>query len=243
MPVLDSRQAAPYQDTPLARGLARTTGGEARQLPSRMQLFHGFFIPEKTSHAVFRGPRRVRQWPQNHQRHVREGYVIEVSPGVRRLCVCVRGPEPGLLDIACQIGRLNPIYTEYVSAEGLDLGFATPGVNEAALVTDVIAALHAATAQRGAAAVAVREPAVVAFHVGITRVEGDNLRGAAVARVSDVLHAVATATAMGGHALAAGVSAGLFDDIRAECGFGGAWTLLTPAGVWFRVYQAATGAG
>ena len=167
--------------------------------------------------------------------------MINVSPGVRRLCVCVGAPQPGLLDTACRIAGFGRLYTENVRAEGHDLGFASPGVDEAALVVDMIAALHAATAQWGGASGPACGPALAAFHVGITRVEGDDLRGAAVTRIRELLRNLALAVTSSGEAeevLVVGISAGLFDDIRAECGFSDAWGPLASAGAWFRVYQA-----
>jgi hypothetical protein len=169
--------------------------------------------------------------------------MIEASPGVRRLCMCVYAPRSGLLDAACHVGRLGAIYTEHVPDEGLDLGFATPGVDEAALVSDTIAALCTVTAGRGGSAGAARAPSVAAFHVGITRVEGDNLGGAAVARVRDLLQAITAVAAGKPAALAVGISTSLFDDIRVECDFGPAWTPLAASGGWFRVFQAAAGHG
>jgi hypothetical protein len=37
--------------------------------------------------------------------------------------------------------------------------------------------------------------------------------------------------------LVVGISAGLFDDIRRECGFAAGWAPLDAARAWFRVYQ------
>jgi hypothetical protein len=167
-----------------------------------------------------------------------KAYVSSVSPSVRRLCICVDASRPGLLDTACRIGGFGRLYTEHIDAEGLDLGFASPGVDEAVLVTDMIAALRAAAKQEGIADVATR-PTLAAFHVGITRVEGDDLRGDAVTRIRELLRNLAAAVTVPAQALVVCISAGLFDDIRGECGFSDRWEPLAPARAWFRGYQAA----
>lgn len=162
--------------------------------------------------------------------------VVELSPGVRRLCVCVGAPQPGLLDAACQSGGFGRLYTEHARDEGVDLGFASPGVDEAKLVPDLIMALHTAAA---AALTAPQYPALAAFHVGITRVEGDYLRGAAVIRICELLRSLAPraiSRARPTGLLVVGISSGLFEDISSECGFTEGWVPLTAAGAWFRVY-------
>jgi hypothetical protein len=168
--------------------------------------------------------------------------VTSVSPGVRRLCVGV-GQSP-LLDTACRIAGFGRLYTEHARADAIDLGFASPGVDEAELVADLISALHAAFTRRGGPPDARRGPVLVAFHVGITRVEGDDLRGAAVTRIREILlHLACSSTEEGwaepaAQSLVVAISAGLFEDIRADCGFGEGWRPLPAADAWFRGYQA-----
>jgi hypothetical protein len=166
--------------------------------------------------------------------------MAELSPGVRRLCVCVGASQPSLLDAACRSGARGRIYTEHDRSEDVDLGFASPGVDEEKLVPDLIAALHAAA---GTIAAVPRYPAVVAFHVGITRVEGDCLRGAAVIRICELLKSVAVQAVSGAGQLVVGISAGLFEDISSGCGFDEGWRPLTAAGAWFRVYGTEGGTG
>ena len=156
--------------------------------------------------------------------------VNHVSPGVRRLCVCVGAPQPRLLDVACGLAGGGRLYTEH--ADGLDLGFASPGVDEAALVTELIAALRTAMTSDARPT----GPAFAVFHVGITRVEGDDLGGAAVTQVKGLLGALTREVAPAGAALAVGISSGLFDDIRTECGFNIGWRPMNPVGAWLRVY-------
>lgn len=131
------------------------------------------------------------------------------------------------------------MYTEHIEDEGLDLGFASPGVDEAALVTDLIAALRVTTAEAKATADVLDYRVIAAFHVGITRVEGDNLRGSAVNRVRELVRDLAPTTASddrSGPLLVVGISAGLFDDISAECGFVDDWVRVAAARAWCRGY-------
>jgi hypothetical protein len=117
------------------------------------------------------------------------------------------------------------------------MGFASPGVDEAMLVTDLVAALHTAAAEVTGAEPAPPGPAVAAFHVGITRLVGDDLGGTAVVRARELLRnlaRVASAEAMPKVPLVVGISAGLFDDIGTECGFTEGWNSLAGATAWFR---------
>ena len=165
--------------------------------------------------------------------------MIEQSPGVRRLCVCVAAPRPGLLASACRTGGFGRLYTEYVQADGIEMGFASPGADEAMLVTDLIPALHAAAAEASGAWAVPHHPALAVFHVGITRVEGDDLRGAAFIRIRELLRElalVASSDAMPRVQLVVGISSGLFDDVGSECDFTDQWIPLDRAGAWFRGY-------
>lgn len=99
---------------------------------------------------------------------------------------------------------------------------------------DLIAALYT-----GAMQAALTAPTLVAFHVGITRVEGDDIRGAAVTRIrqllTDLVPALATGTVPVG-VLVVGITNGLFEDLGTECGFGPGWVRLAAARAWCRAY-------
>jgi hypothetical protein len=162
-----------------------------------------------------------------------------VSPGVRRLCVCVCAPHPGLLDRACKAAGCRGLYTERFPEEGIDLGFASPGVDEAVLVPELITALSATAAEASACCAMPCAPALAVFHVGITRVEGDDLRGAAVIRIRELLRELTRAASSGTvpeGVLVVGITAGLFDDIGAECDFNEGWTPLAAPPAWCRAY-------
>lgn len=160
--------------------------------------------------------------------------MVSTSPGIRRLCVSVSSPHPGFLDRACRTWGGGRLYTEYWAEEGIDLGFAAPGADEAELVRDLIAALYTGAMQAALAA-----PTLVAFHVGITRVEGDDIRGTAVTTIrqllSDLVPALAAGTIPIG-VLVVGITTGLFEDLGAECGFGTEWVRLSAARAWCRAY-------
>jgi hypothetical protein len=169
-----------------------------------------------------------------------------LSPGVRRLCVCVRTEQPGFLGHACRVDGSGRLYLEGLPAERLELGFAQPGIDEAVLVTDFIAALHTAADRHGEVGGsgrpgAQRTPVLAAFHVGITRVEGDSLGGPAVIQALELLRDLdrATADRLTSGVLAVGVSDSLFGDIARECGFTQGWIRLATTQAWFRVYDSA----
>jgi len=165
--------------------------------------------------------------------------VVSLSPGVRRLCICVSAPYPGLLARACRTGGVGRLYTERIPAEDADLGFAVPGVDEAVLVPDLISALRQAATEACAGETGRPAPVLVVFHVGITRVEGDDLRGGAVTRVMRLAREIATATSSGtvpAGTLVVGMTAGLFDDIGTECDFSEGWFPLRASEAWCRVF-------
>ncbi len=165
--------------------------------------------------------------------------MVSSSSGVRRLCVCVSAPYPGLLDRACRTGGFGRLYTERFPAEAADLGFAAPGVDEAVLVPDLIGALYRAATEAGTDRPGIGAPVLVAFHVGITRVEGDNLRGSAVTRITGLVRELVQVIASGvlpAGTLVVGMTAGLFDDIGSECDFREGWIPVHAAGAWCRAY-------
>ena len=161
--------------------------------------------------------------------------MIKHSPGVRRLCICVAAQHARLLSQVCHTWGSGTLYTEYSDPDGVELGFASPGVDEASLVTDLISALQAASAEVAGGTAGPSLPALVVFHVGITRVEGDQLGGSAVVRVRELLGEL-TSVSTAGAMLIVGMSAGLFEDIGLECGFGADWLPLASAKAWYRPF-------
>jgi hypothetical protein len=161
------------------------------------------------------------------------------TPGVRRLCVCVSAPYPGLFDRACEAAGCRGLYSERFPAEGIDLGFASPGVDEVILITDLIKGLFTAAIEARMDFMPSHAPVLAAFHVGITRVEGDDLRGTAVIRIREILREMARtaeARTVPADGVLIAISDGLFDDIGAECDMGEDWIRLALARAWCRTY-------
>jgi hypothetical protein len=124
-------------------------------------------------------------------------------------------------------------------AEAVDLGFAAPGVDEAILVPDLIGALHRAAMEAVAGHPEIGAPVLMAFHVGITRVVGDDLRGSAVTRVVQLVRELASVAASGvlpAGTLVVGMTAGLFDDIGSECDFPDGWMPIRVTQAWCRAF-------
>jgi hypothetical protein len=100
-------------------------------------------------------------------------------------------------------------------------------VDEAILISDLISALHSEAAEAAAQHPGAPGPVLAAFHVGITRVEGDAIRGSAVTRIIGLLGDLAPATTPAekapGAALIVGISASLYGDINAESDFSAGW--------------------
>jgi hypothetical protein len=155
------------------------------------------------------------------------------------LCIWVSAPYPGLLARACRAEGVGRLYTERIPGEDADLGFAVPGVDEAVLVPDLISGLRQAATEARAGEAGRRTPVLVVFHVGITRVEGDDLRGSAVTRVVRLAREITTAAASGtvpAGSLVVGMTAGLFDDIGTECDFSEGWFPMHASEAWCRVF-------
>lgn len=167
--------------------------------------------------------------------------MIGRSERVRRLCVCVAAPPPGLLEAACRAWGPGRLYVERIEPGTAEIGFASPGADEVVLLQDLIPALYAAADRAPAGRGSGRLPALATFHVGITRVEGDRMGGAAVARARELLSQLApqAAAALPSRGrLIVGISAALFEDIAAECGFVSGWRPLADGGGRFRVFGA-----
>ena len=159
----------------------------------------------------------------------------EPHPGVRRLCVAAAGPTC-LLTSACESARLGRLCVTLAQRDGMEMAFAPPGIDEVALVTRLITALRHLAA-RGPD---VGRPALTAFHVGITRVEGEGFGGEAALRTRAlVLNSAIRATAIdSGRRLALIISDGLYADLRAEGMPGQDWRHIPAAGAWMRCCEA-----
>jgi hypothetical protein len=150
----------------------------------------------------------------------------------------------GILDSACDALASEVLYREHFPEDGMD---------EHALVSGLISALHDVIAETrggrgedgGCRRSAAAAPVLAAFHVGITRAQGNNIGRTAAAHVRELLRALASSGLAGQAAdmLVAGISATLFDDIGAERDFGQGRTPLTGCDgdssrieAWWRAY-------
>ncbi len=156
------------------------------------------------------------------------------QPGVRRLCIAaVTGPT-GLLTQACRSSDMGRLCVTTDARNGTEMAFAPPGIDEVAVVTDLITGLRRLTTTEPG----VPCPAVMAFHVGITRIEGDELGGAAALRTRALLLDPAIrALATVGWRLTVVMSAGLYADLRAEGIPRQGWRPVPVAGAWIRRYE------
>jgi hypothetical protein len=152
------------------------------------------------------------------------------QPGVRRLCVAAVTCPPGLLTAACRLRSPSGLYVEAEASDGVEMGFAPPGIHEAAMVRWLIWAVEDLSPDRLA-----NVPAKMAFHVGITKIQGEGIGGPAPLRArallrDPVIHR-AVADAKG---LAVIMSAGLYEDLRTEGLAVREWRPVPAAGAWVR---------
>jgi hypothetical protein len=157
--------------------------------------------------------------------------MTESQPGVRRLCVAALTCPPGLLSAACRLRDGSELYLSAQMADGVEMGFAPPGIHEAAVVRWLTWAVEAlCPARPGADA-----PAKMAFHVGITKVLGEGFGGAAPLRVRALLRDPAIHRAVAGcQRLAVIMSQGLYDDLHTEGLAAQEWRRVPAAGAWVR---------
>jgi len=147
------------------------------------------------------------------------------------------GPGKGPSQAQLLMAMAENTYRLIRSADGR--AYAVPKMGPQALVPDLITALCAATAEVSTVCGMPPAPALTAFHVGITRVEGECIKGPAVTRIRDLLRELAPAVASGevpAGVLMVGISVGLFDDIAGDCDFSEGWIPLTTALAWCRAY-------
>lgn len=155
----------------------------------------------------------------------------EPQPGVRRLCVAALTCPPGLLTTVCRFRGASELYLSAQMLDGVEMGFAPPGIHEAAVVRWLTWAVEDLCPARRAADV----PAKMAFHVGITKVQGEGFGGAAPLRVRALLRDPAIHRAVAGcQRLAVIMSEGLYDDLHTEGLAAQEWRRVPAAGAWVR---------
>jgi hypothetical protein len=143
------------------------------------------------------------------------------------------------------IQRSGGFYRLYLKTDpgGTEFAVAAPGFDEVSLIADLIAAIRGQVVTIPG----LRRPVIAGFHVGITRLIGDNFGGKGAERVlalirhSAVLSASARTLAHTGasSALAVAVTAGLFEELRAEGLPHHGWESVPSAGAWLRLFHGA----
>jgi hypothetical protein len=156
--------------------------------------------------------------------------VCEPLPGVRRLCAATATEHMGLLASACQSGETGRLFITTDLDGRTGIAFAPPGVDEVAVMTQLITALHRLAADEPGAS----RPVLLAFHVGITRIGSEGPGGPAVMRARSLLAnpAVCAAAAVSGGPLTVIISDGLYADLRPEGLPGQDWTHIPAAHAW-----------
>jgi hypothetical protein len=153
------------------------------------------------------------------------------QPGIRRLCVAALTSPPGLLTAVCRLRASTGLYLSADGLDGVEMGFAAPGIHEAALVRWLTWAVGELCANGPGA----RTPAKMAFHVGLTKVQGEGFGGAAPLRVRALLRDPVIHNAVAGcHRLAVIMSEGLYDDLHTEGLASRDWRRIPAAGAWVR---------
>jgi hypothetical protein len=162
---------------------------------------------------------------------------FEPGPAVSRLCIAtLDAGRPGPLTVIQRSGDFQRLYLTRDSASGTELAVAAPGLDEPCLITDLITAIHRHVTQ----APGRQQPALVAFHVGVTRLIDGDFRGRgpervlALVRHPAVRRASPRTPARAGSlpALAVIVSAGLFEELRPEGLPGRDWEPVPSADAW-----------
>jgi len=181
-----------------------------------------------------------RGWCERmNARWVMEATLAEHEPAVRRLCIATASGAAGLLAETQRSERLYRLYLMSDPADGIELAFAAPGLDETLLVSDLIVAI-----QRQAAMTAgLPRPVVAGFHVGMTRVIGDGIGGAGAERiralVQDPAIRMASERVETPAVLAVAVTSGFFEELRAEGLSGQDWQSVPDAGAWLKLFDAA----
>jgi hypothetical protein len=168
-----------------------------------------------------------------------EATLAEHEPAVRRLCIATASGAAGLLTGMQQSERLYRLYLMSDPADGIEIAFAAPGLDETLLVADLIVAIQ----RQAAMTTGLPGPVVAGFHVGMTRVIGDGIGGAAADRTRALVQDPAIRMAyerVGSPALlAVAVTSGFFEELRAEGLPGQGWQSVPDAGAWLKLFDPA----
>jgi hypothetical protein len=172
--------------------------------------------------------------------------MTEQGPAVSRLCIATAPNASGPLSSIQESGGFYRLHLMTDPADGAEFAVAAPGLDEVALISDLIAALR----EHVTVIPGLRRPVLVGFHMGITRLNGVGFSGNGVERalalVRDpaiALRASARVTLAGSArtdpCLAAAITAGFFEDLSTEGLPGADWQRVPPASAWLRLFDGA----
>jgi hypothetical protein len=175
--------------------------------------------------------------------------MTEHGPAVSRLCVAAAGGAAPLSSIQ----ETNGFYRLYLTtdpADGAEFAVAAPGMDEMALISDLIDAIRGRLTITSRS----RQPILAGFHVGIIKLTGAGYGGTGIDRVLALIRDPAIAVhvarpvipadaAPGAPRLAVAITAGLFEDLRAEGLPGDEWQRVPAADAWLRFFDALTETG
>ena len=190
--------------------------------------------PDTQWYRLVRASETLWVWAQDAM----EATLAEHEPAVRRLCIATAVGTQGLL---ADIQRSEGFCRLYLMSDptvGVELAFASPGLDEMGLVTDLIVAMR----RKAMLGTGLRRPVLAGFHVGITKVIGDGLGGAGADRTRALIQdpAIKTAPERAGSPapLAVAVTSGLFEDLRAEGLPDHGWQSIPAAGAWLKLFDS-----
>ncbi len=169
--------------------------------------------------------------------------MTEHGPAVSRLCVAAAGGGEPLRSIQESSGFYR-LYLATDPADGTEFAVAAPGLDEVSLISELIDAIR----EQVTITPGLRQPVLAGFHVGIIKLTGNGFGGTGVDRVLALVRdpaiaahvsrrATAADSARGGSRLAIAITAGLFEDLRAEGLPGEDWQLVPAADAWLRLFD------
>jgi hypothetical protein len=170
----------------------------------------------------------------------------EQGPAISRLCIATAPNGFGLLTSVQESGGFYRLQLMTDPADGAEFAVAAPGLDEVALISDLIATLY----EQVMVAPGHRQAVLVGFHLGITRLTGIGFTGKGVERalalVRDPAIAVRSSAriTLAGSArararLAVAITTGFFEDLRTEGFSDTGWQCVPPASAWLRLFDGA----
>jgi hypothetical protein len=171
--------------------------------------------------------------------------MIEQGPAVSRLCIATAPGARGPLRSIQESGRFYRLQLMTDPADGAEFAVAAPGLDEVSLIGDLITALQ----EHLTAIPGPRQPVLVGFHLGITRLTSVGFNGKGIERALALVRDPAIAVRASARValvgstrtnscLAAAITAGFFEDLRTEGLPGADWQRVPPASAWLRLFDS-----